>query len=341
MTDRIGIIIFIVGFLGLSLGVNAQLTTPEIETVVTPGQAVKYKIFRGEYLRTKVVDEKIEDRYECILAPNSLPDSALLFQKRQNQICTEVKVYQAVQMIVTEKENIPTLPEYRPLRNRVLLGKETSRNSVINAGFWSNEKFLVNDIPVVTDKNGMVVDKDQILFGFFRRFDNLNTRIIELRISHATMEKQVLTIYRTIPRRKNYDEHTLDERISNDILFANGIDFVQLTGDLEREKLEIKLAGIPPIVKPNAKWAISISIKNAGKNPTCCLMGRIFSHESWLNGRLFYFGVINPGETRNFTRKVQVPKTILTTNVFWDVAFCDSWNPLQKMRQKFHLKVQQ
>jgi len=340
MNYRMGIIAFVVGFLGLSLGVSAQLTTPETETVVTSGQAVKYKIFRGEFLRTKITHVKVEDLYECLLAPNSLPDCALLFKKKQNQISYEVKVFQAVQMIVTEKENIPTLPEYRPLKNRVVMGEETSRSSIIDAGFWCAEKFLVNDIPVITDAFGKVVDKDQRLFGFLRRFDNLNTRVINLRISHSTMGAQDLTIYRTIPRRKDYDEHTLDESISNDVLFANGIDFTQLTGDIEREMLKINVSGIPEFVKPNAKWAISISIENAGKLPTCCLMGRIFSHESWLNGRLFYFGVINPGKTMNFVRKIQVPETLLTEDVFFDVAFCDSWNPLQKIRKKIQRKIQ-
>ena len=82
-------------------------------------------------------------------------------------------------------------------------------------------------------------------------------------------------------------------------------------------------------------FPITVKVVNNGSKQTSCLLGRSFSRMQDLNGRLFYFGSIEPGNTARFTRYFKVNDGELAGRAFLDIRFSDSWSVL-----KPHLSVQ-
>ncbi len=135
------------------------------------------------------------------------------------------------------------------------------------------------------------------------------------------------------------DERNLEKPLNNDILVAFNRDFTKKRQSPERERLAVEIAGIPESVEPGQRLNVTVRVKNNGNRATNCLLGRSFSGQDWLAGRLFYFGNIEPGQTQEFTRSVAVPGDYDVDRAFMAIAFQDSWGPVQEIAQMLELKV--
>ena len=90
---------------------------------------------------------------------------------------------------------------------------------------------------------------------------------------------------------------------------------------------------IPAVVRIGECFPLTIKVTNNGSRQTSCLLGRSFSRLDGLNGKLFYFGAVAPGDTARFTRYFKVSPEELVNHLFMEIRFSDSWGILKQTLQ--------
>ena len=126
-------------------------------------------------------------------------------------------------------------------------------------------------------------------------------------------------------------EHTTD------ILKSLGLDFVQQKGP-GHDGLTLSVR-VPEKIHPGERISIMVTVENNGNKVASNLLARSFSREPWLNGRLFYFGTVQPNSKQSFMRVFRVPEQLPNNACFATIASWDVLGPLPKQQQHFGLTV--
>jgi hypothetical protein len=296
---------------------------------------------RGNFLRTETRKTEKREQYDCSLKQVNGSFPCLQFTRQTHFTHHEIRIYETLERSTVEIDsNAPKTTgsyQYRLLPGEFWEGENNVRTELKENGPFANETFLINGKMLRTDGEGKIEANQQSGLEILEFFDNLNARQLEMEFEHALLGNKKITIYRTMPRRPKTDEKTLDENILNDILASLKLDFYQRLSEPERRKLKIEYFLNVLEIKPGNPFAIIVKISNQGLRETSCLLGRLFSREPWMNGKLFYFGAIPPGKAQIFSR-VLLPETGLKVdNCFATLALSDSWGELP-MHQK-NLKI--
>ena len=132
--------------------------------------------------------------------------------------------------------------------------------------------------------------------------------------------------------RRWEDEKLLDEPAQQDLLVCYRLNFKQSLLQPEQEGLEFSLVAeeLPAVVRTGEYFPVTVKVVNNGSRQTSCLLGRTFSRLEGLNGKLFYFGAVAPGDTATFTRYLKVAPEELVNNLFLEIRFSDSWGVLKQ-----------
>ncbi|NMA20605.1 MAG: hypothetical protein GX927_08495 [Lentisphaerae bacterium] len=299
---------------------------------------------RGNFLRTEIRKTETREQYDCALKTVTTSFPCLHFKRQMHFTYHETRIYEALERIVTEGDsNAPKTTgssQYRLLPGEFWEGESSVRTEIKEAGPFVNETFLINGKAMQTDAEGNIFADTQSGLDILEFFDNLNTRQLDLEIEHVMLGTRKLTLFRTMPRRAKTDEKNLDEDTTNDILVAFNLDFYQRMTEPERQKLKVEYFLNTPEIEPGKPFTMIIKVSNQGARDTSCLIGRTFSREPWLNGKLFYFGAIAPGATQIFSRTFQPDAGLKVDRCFAALAFSDSWGELPQHQLNLKIPVE-
>ena len=294
------------------------------------------EIVRGAFVRRDLEKTERVETFVCHLSGVACPSLTFVLERQVTTVYHEVNLYQAMRRKPTAQTADGNIEYTLVIENgRLIEGERNRRVEVRTVGPLADEPVCVNGISLKTNDMGIVVDNGEI--GLLDHFDNLRVLTATVAFEHETLGRQELVLYRSIPRRNQRDERNLDKPMNNDILVAFGRDFTKKRQKPEREHLAVEVSGLPERVEPGQRLRLTVTVRNHGDRPTNCLLGRSFSGQDWLTGRLFYFGNIEPGKSQEFTRQVIVPKDYPVDRAFVTIAFQDSWAPLPELTQTLEL----
>lgn len=310
---------------GLSEGAAWQISQPTRELVDRANKV------RGSYLRTEVRATKTNRLLEVRLTV-ATPDRQPSFQLNvlEEQAITEVRVYETLLRTAVGNDGGRSSFEYHVVPGEYTYGEETVRTQKHLAAPLANAQVTINAKPFGTNADGVVQDPGHQLL-ILDALDSLDRRTMDFVVEAPEMPAVTYSVFRTMPQRRDFDEKLLDEPAQQDLLVAYRLNFKQSVLQPEQEGLQFTLetAELPAVVRAGEYFPLTVKVTNNGSRQTSCLLGRTFSRLEGLNGKLFYFGALAPGDTARFTRYLKVLPEELVNQLFLEVRFSDSWSVLK------------
>ena len=285
---------------------------------------------RGKYLFTEVTGELEEPQLACeFLVKDGYP--ALRILRKIKKTTIGVKMYETLlRTFVSGNAGDVGSYTYRVLTNEHWKGEEVVTEEFRDGGVLANAQVSVNKIPMVTDDDGIVLDTPGEGPGLLDFFDDMDKVRCEITVAANGMLPVLFTVFRSMPQRPPHDEKLIQEPLSQEILYAYGLDFVKGKTEPERKRLEVKVEAIGSI-HPGVSYSVKVTVVNHGDKPTNCLAARCFSREPWAHGKWFYFGAVQPGQEISFKRHFMADELSLTDTCFFEVRFKDSWGTLPSL----------
>lgn len=287
---------------------------------------------RGNYIRTEIRKTEEQETFDCGLARNRQALPALQITRQIRYVYHEVKLYETLER--TDRAPDQKIGksfidfEYRLLPGEIWPGEPETREELKEMGGFANETFFINGKRCQTNSAGLIFDNRETGLELLEYFDRLSHRRLSLEVLHPKLGSRTLQIYRIMPRRQRSDERNLDETPERDLLVAMELDFFQRTSEPERRKLLVEISSTSGPIVSGQPFTLSVTVSNGGQVDTSCLIGRTFSRDAWLHGRLFYFGAIAPGKAQTFTRTFTPTADLQTEQCFVQFSFSDSWGEL-------------
>ncbi|NMA47984.1 MAG: hypothetical protein GX945_15625 [Lentisphaerae bacterium] len=291
--------------------------------------------YRGKVLRTEIRQTIVKPSFSCTLVKGTSPLIVLEFRGQDELTHTEVPIYQAMGEIVKEKtpEGLVVAKEFAPIPGETIEGEEAERVEIQLKNPLVNERFTILGKDYLTDDNGRIIDRDQRLLSIF---DLMSTRSFDLSIAHATLGTQLLCLSRNLLSRQTPEIPGKDLQPEYDVLEAFGLNFTQQMR-CGREGLSVKVS-INGEIAAGKNIAIVVEVSNSDAKPVSNLIARSFSRHSWLNSQLFYFGLIETGKTAQFTRYVNIPAGMDTSErIYFSIAFWDIFGAIPEKQQNLTL----
>ncbi|MBR4519540.1 MAG: hypothetical protein IKO65_11125 [Victivallales bacterium] len=315
--------------IGISEGTAWQLSQPTRESVDRANKV------RGSYVRTEVRSTETSQVLDVRLAVTTDDrQPSFMLSLQEEQTITEVRVYETLLRTTVGNDGGRSNYEYHVMPGEYTYGEESVRTQTMPPVPLANAQVTVNGQSYATDENGVVLDPDHRL-GILDAMDALDRRTMEFVIEVQGKPAKTYSVFRTMPQRRDFDEKLLDEPAQQDILVCYRLNFKQSLLQPEQEGLEFSLESdaIPAVVRTGECFPLTIKVTNNGSRQTSCLLGRSFSRLDGLNGKLFYFGAVAPGDTARFTRYFKVSPEELVNHLFMEIRFSDSWGILKQTLQ--------
>ncbi|MCQ2396367.1 MAG: hypothetical protein MJ106_01565 [Lentisphaeria bacterium] len=296
---------------------------------------------RGTYLRTEIRDTSSEYALQAeikIVGDDRQP--AFVLKKIEHKTLTEVRIYEALLRIFTPgKDDDHGTYDYERLDGETWEGESNQRVITQDAGPLADTDVMVNGILLKTDANGIIHDTENQL-NILDKFDDLGIRLFDFTIDVPGFDPINIPLTRTMPQRRQSDEMRIEEDEKFEILLAYGLDFALSKKKPEQDALQCK-ATLPKdfaFATAGEAFPLTITVTNSGETQTSCLVARSFSRIDGLDGKLFYFGAIQPGETKSFTRILRVDENEKSNAAALEIRFSDSWS-LPKQRIPLRLTL--
>ena len=311
---------------GLSEETTWQLSQPTREVVEHANKV------RGSYLRTEVRSTNSTALLEVrltVATPDRQPSFLLSVQTEQT--ITEVRVYETLLRSIVGNDGGRDNYEYHVVPGEFTYGEAAVRTELLPPVPLPNAKVTINAKEYQTDADGIVLDPNHQL-RILDALDALDRRTMDFVIEVPDMPAKNYSVFRTMPQRRDFDEKLLDEPSQQDLLVCYRLNFKQSLLQPEQEGLQFELetAALPAFVKAGEYFPVTVKVTNNGSRQTSCLLGRSFSRLNGVNGKLFYFGAIAPGDTARFTRYFKAAPEELVNQLFLEIRFSDSWGILKQ-----------
>ncbi len=274
------------------------------------GQAKEKR--RGKYLRTEIRKTDRRNDFSVELEKSQFGMPVLQFKKFAILTHHEVRIYEMLVEIVHENAGQGITErgavEYVLVPDEVYEGEESTREEIDGTAPFADVELEASigksNWSITTDKEGKYIDSSQRILD---AFDNLRIKSEELVVKHKDLGEKRLALTRNLLKREAANMPDVEKQATSDILEAFGQDYTQLRFPGEEGLGTSAVA--PAKAKAGETVAITVEVKNDGAKPVCNLMGRCFSADPGLNGKMFYFGSIQPGAKASFTRLVKMPDT--------------------------------
>lgn len=298
------------------------------------------ELCRGNYLRTDIRDKKV--RYEMV--PSLVIDGAdrqpvLVLRRHRVVEQTEVRLYETMMRFFVRDKDGAGYFDYKRVQDEVWEGEKNVRIIPEEDGVLANMRVQIDDmsgheIACHTDAQGRLAP-DKGWLDLLEPFDDLSCRTkdyfiqcIGISDDAKKLDGRLFRLYRTMPQRKAFDEKRLQEPPEQDLLCVYGLDFQPSQLKPEQDALVCTVAFPENFAYATAgkPLPIRVRVQNNGDYQTSCLIGRLFSRVQGVDGKLFYFGAVKPGESVEFTRFVTVPVDLRTGKVYAELRFSDSWD---------------
>jgi hypothetical protein len=246
------------------------------------------RVIREELVRTDPIVEKIESEFV------ELSDDGLKFRvSRSRRTVRWFKAYHE-KMILTRNPDDPADSGFREL----VPGKELAgdlRSALVqeDLGPMRGVAFRLPDgKELITDKDGMLVDRNQSLL---RHFDGLRATDLDMTLTTKAAEKMSLTLSRSDLWRAAQSAERLATVLGNPRPGQ-----IRITSQWDR-----------PTYRPGDHARLTVTVHNQAKagNPVGFVKGgRAMSRHAWLDGPLFYFRPVAASDSQSFTREFLIPK---------------------------------
>lgn len=262
---------------------------------------------RGRYLRTEVRRRDVAETYEVKAVPAKGSFPQFVFKKILVLTIHEVKVYETVMETVTANDGSGITPvgsvNYVVIPGEYIEGDETQRVERKYDGVLKMELFTLNGKAYTTDENGIWTDESQTVLA---AFDRMRTKNVEFRFSHKEYGEAALELSRNFIKREMPVLPGTEKAQPTDVLEALGMDFSQLKLCSD-EGISVQ-ATYNKTAKPGEVLALTVEVKNNGLRSVSNVIGRSFTSTPGLDGKMFYYGLLLPGQKRSFSRLVTMPQ---------------------------------
>ncbi len=262
---------------------------------------------RGRYLRTEVRRRDVAETYEVKAVPAKGSFPQFIFKKILVLTIHEVKVYETVMETVTANDGSGITPvgsvNYVVIPGEYIEGDETQRVERKYDGVLKMELFTLNGKAYTTDENGIWTDESQTVLA---AFDRMRTKNVEFRFSHKEYGEAALELSRNFIKREMPVLPGTEKAQPTDVLEALGMDFSQLKLCSD-EGISVQ-ATYNKTAKPGEVLALTVEVKNNGLRSVSNVIGRSFTSTPGLDGKMFYYGLLLPGQKRSFSRLVTMPQ---------------------------------
>ena len=289
------------------------------------------ELCRGAYLRTEIRNtEKSFEILPCLSIDSEDNQPVLILQKCQITSLTEVRIYESMLRVFVKDEDGRGYFDYRKLPDSPWEGESNVRRTETVDGVIANARVIVDDIPCHTDDKGKVI-ADHGRLDLLAFFDAIDCRLQTILIRCPGLPAKSFSIYRTMPQRAAFDEKRLEEPPEQDVLVAYKLDFRQPNTKPEQEGLvcQVILPEDFAYATAGKPFPVRVLVKNNGTADTSCLIARLFSRIEGVDGKLFYFGAVKAGESKEFTRYLTIPNAVRTGKVYAELHFSDSWSAIK------------
>lgn len=262
---------------------------------------------RGKFLRTEVRRRDVTQSYEVKAAPAKGSFPQFVFKKILIVTIHEVKLYETVVETVTANDGAGITPVgsvgYVVVPGEYIEGEESQRIERKFDGVMKLELFTLNGKAYTTDENGIWTDEAQTVLS---AFDRMRTKTVELRFSHKEYGDAVLELSRNFIKREIPVIPGTENTQPTDLLEALGMDFSQLK-QCSDEGISVNVIS-NKTAKPGEVVALTVEVKNNGLRSVSNVIGRSFTSTPGLDGKMFYYGLMLPGQKRSFSRLLTMPQ---------------------------------
>lgn len=280
---------------------------------------------RGKLLNTEVVKVQDQTSFDVVLEQRqNAPFPYFKVYKIINRTVHLINVYETVLFLPRETalnqpfemdQNEPTV-----VPNEFIRANPSLRHETVFNGPFANETFNFNGVKLTTDQHGCAADSTHLLFTLL---DDLNHNATDIAVSHPEYGTKTFSFTRLVlrpPMQETPAYRVRDPRATMDVLEAMGLDF-STTAKAGKTPLSIT-CNAPANVVPGELISLTVSVTNTGDKLAGNVILCSFSRETWLDGKLFYIGNLQPGQTRSFSRLAVVgdnlPTTITAAIASWD-----------------------
>lgn len=259
--------------------------------------------YRGQEVRRDVLRTEKWDGLSFQLAPSKDGSTRFLVNRQELVNYYEVPVYQKVLELKAPDETDREKVQHRVVEGESIRGAPTVRNDKTDLGPWANEAFLLNGVPAKSNAAGVVADANEQILSLF---DDLSRPKATVTLAHARVGPVLLEVSREDLLK------SLAVRMSD-----------QSAPRSAREGLRLKVES-PARVTPGKSFVMTLQVQNTSATPAVKVTCRTVSRHAWLDGKTFYFGDLEGGATRSFSRTFSVPADYRKGQVFgamgvWDL----------------------
>ena len=273
--------------------------------------------YRGKLLREEVRDTVAKDRF-ISGSFSGVIDGNLTFvmTNQERRITYYQPIYEKIR--VYRQQGDANDPGRRELVDgEVLKGDIEERQRIIDLGPVAHTKFSYLGSSQRTDTSGVLTDTDQAIL---RQFDDLDFDTLNLEVT----SKSGTTILK-LTRDQLYEKY--------------GVQFA-FKGQTEPKNLSITADWDRTHYQPGSVAKLTVKATNTGKSGDIVLLrgGRSLSRWGWLDGTMFYFGHLPPGEARQFVRLITIPETAKPGYYHLRIGFSERSG--RKPQLPLHIRVQ-
>ena len=262
---------------------------------------------KGKFLRNEVRRRDAKEAYEVKAMPTKGSFPQFVFRKILILTIHEVKLYETVIETVSSNDGTGITPVgsvgYVVVPGEFIEGEESQRIERKYDGVLKLELFTLNGKAYTTDENGIWTDEAQTVLS---AFDRMRTKNVELRFSHKEYGEAVLELSRNFIKREVPVIPGTETAQPTDLLEAMGMDFSQLK-QCSDEGISVQ-ATYNKTAKPGEVVSLTMEVKNNGLRSVSNVIGRSFTSTPGLDGKMFYYGLLLPGQKRSFSRLVTMPQ---------------------------------
>lgn len=297
----------------------AILAAGMVSVLLAGCQSDPPEVFPGHTLRTERVRE--ERRPYLVVAAKGAED--------QEHFVWQMDVWEAVHVHerpIHQKMHVYANPDdvnrehyrYEPVPGEEMPGDVQVRIEKRHVGPLAEARVRCLGGTYTTSADGLLrVDAEAVL----QPFDDPRRDAIQCRLQTRSHE----TVEQTITRQ--------------DMLTAMGIDGRRSPGARsDASGLELSLEA-PETVPPGQRVPLTIKGTNNSRGAVYEVRARAFANHKWLDGKTFYLGTIQAGETRGFTRYVTVPPGAEAETLFAQVGVRHAEGPLKEKALRLILTV--
>lgn len=244
-------------------------------------------VYRGPLHHAEPETLKTEPGCEIALLPAADGVPVLGFRRRDLVTEREIQYYEKWLLHMDPAERDPARQRRELVPGEFIRVESPSRTVPRDRGPLAGGEARIDGRRVRLDSQGRHRDTDEMILRLLDTARLADNTEIELRITPPDCA----------PQDVRFTRRQVMEALGLALENPAGTSEEGLTGALRVE----------PAPAPGQTVTLTVTLTNGGPRPAAWVTARTFSRHPWLNGRCFYFGLVRPGESRSFSRRILLP----------------------------------